>query len=202
MGQAAIQAGVPVDVRQETPSSLSFQASITLLVLQAVQPLERPSQPLQGSSAVISFGFCDKSAAFTYPPLTKLMQMHTTEYNRSVTGRKSVHRMYAEGNSVVSVDWMHEEDCHVHLDPASHAAHDSQISHMCVYCESRGIACSSSFTYSGPKALMMRVQANNSVEAVVCLQSLKMLPDLPRFVAEAHRVLKPGSPFIFLQPGG
>lgn len=27
MGQAAIQAGIPVDVRQETPSSLSFQAS-------------------------------------------------------------------------------------------------------------------------------------------------------------------------------
>ena len=49
---------------------------------------------------------------------------------------------------------------------------------------------------------MMSVQANSSVEAVVCLQSLKLLPDLPRFMAEAHRVLKPGSPFIFLQPGG
>ncbi|KAL3162587.1 hypothetical protein ABBQ38_008636 [Trebouxia sp. C0009 RCD-2024] len=43
-------------------------------------------------------------------------------------------------------------------------------------------------------------QGNSSVEAVVCLQSLKLLPDLPRFLAEAHRVLKPGSPFIFLQP--
>ena len=28
MGQAAIQAGVPVDVRQETPTHLSFQASL------------------------------------------------------------------------------------------------------------------------------------------------------------------------------
>ena len=48
----------------------------------------------------------------------------------------------------------------------------------------------------------MYMQANSSVEAVVCLQSLKLLPDLPRFMAEAHRVLKPGSPFIFLEPGG
>ena len=47
----------------------------------------------------------------------------------------------------------------------------------------------------------MGMQGNSSVEAVVCLQSLKLLPDLPRFLAEAHRVLKPGSPFIFLQPG-
>lgn len=30
MGQAAIQAGVPVDVRLETPSHLSFQASCLL----------------------------------------------------------------------------------------------------------------------------------------------------------------------------
>ena len=36
MGQAAIQAGVPVDVRQETPSSLSFQASIVFLYCQGV----------------------------------------------------------------------------------------------------------------------------------------------------------------------
>lgn len=54
---------------------------------------------------------------------------------------------------------------------------------------------------SGAKLYMMRMQGSNSVEAVVCLQSLKLLPDLPRFLAEAHRVLKPGSPFIFLQPG-
>ncbi len=45
------------------------------------------------------------------------------------------------------------------------------------------------------------MQGNNSVEAVVCLQSLHTLPDLPRFLAEAQRVLKPGSPFIFLQAG-
>lgn len=50
--------------------------------------------------------------------------------------------------------------------------------------------------------MMVDMQANSSVEAVVCLQSLKLLPDLPRFMSEAHRVLKPGSPFIFLQPGG
>lgn len=48
---------------------------------------------------------------------------------------------------------------------------------------------------------MVDMQANSSVEAVVCLRSLKLLRDLPRFMAEAHRVLKPGSPFIFLQPG-
>ncbi|DBB18371.1 TPA: hypothetical protein ACH3X3_000023 [Trebouxia sp. C0006] len=44
-------------------------------------------------------------------------------------------------------------------------------------------------------------QGNSSVEAVVCLQSLHTLPDLPRFLAEAQRVLKPGAPFIFLQAG-
>ncbi|KAL0021197.1 hypothetical protein WJX77_011659 [Trebouxia sp. C0004] len=42
-------------------------------------------------------------------------------------------------------------------------------------------------------------QGNSSVEAVVCLQSLHTLPDLPRFLAETQRVLKPGAPFIFLQ---
>ncbi len=45
------------------------------------------------------------------------------------------------------------------------------------------------------------LQGNSSVEAVVCLQSLHTLPDLPRFLAETQRVLKPGAPFIFLQAG-
>lgn len=57
MGQAAIQAGIPVDVRQETPSSLSFQASTAIFGLQAVGSLERLCQPLQGSSVVTSFAF-------------------------------------------------------------------------------------------------------------------------------------------------
>lgn len=43
-------------------------------------------------------------------------------------------------------------------------------------------------------------QANSSVEAVVCLQSLHTIADLPRFLGEVQRVLTPGSPFIFLQP--
>ena len=45
------------------------------------------------------------------------------------------------------------------------------------------------------------MQGNNSVEAVVCLLSMQTLPDLARFVSETHRVLKPGSPFIFVQSG-
>ena len=45
------------------------------------------------------------------------------------------------------------------------------------------------------------MQDNNSVEAVVSLYSLHTVPDLPRFLAEAQRVLKPGRPFIFLQAG-
>ena len=33
------------------------------------------------------------------------------------------------------------------------------------------------------------------------LYSLHTVPDLPRFLAEVQRVLKPGRPFIFLQAG-
>ena len=54
MGQAAIQAGVPVDVRQETPSSLSFQASIAFLVLHDITPLYHP---LQGSNLLTGIWF-------------------------------------------------------------------------------------------------------------------------------------------------
>lgn len=48
---------------------------------------------------------------------------------------------------------------------------------------------------------MICLQANSSVDAVVCLQSLHTIQDQPRFLAEVQRVLLPGSPFIFLQPG-
>ena len=74
MGQAAIQAGVPVDVRQETPSSLSFQASIAFLVLHDITLL---CHSLQGSSLLTGIWFDGKAAALSHKALTKLTQMHT-----------------------------------------------------------------------------------------------------------------------------
>lgn len=44
-----------------------------------------------------------------------------------MTGKESGHCMNAQGNSVLSLVWLHEMHFYVHVDTALHAALDSQV---------------------------------------------------------------------------
>lgn len=53
--------------------------------------------------------------------------------------KESVHGMNAQGNNVLPVVWMHEKERHVHVNPALHAAHNSDSAYLqgCVTCVQR-----------------------------------------------------------------